>query len=76
MVSLGMVALFWMGGEFLPPFNEGTFTVSLQAEPGTSLDESLRLAQRAEMLLMEIPKWFQFRVETGPSRADEHARRS
>ncbi|RLS71542.1 MAG: efflux RND transporter permease subunit, partial [Planctomycetota bacterium] len=73
MVGVAMLALFWMGGEFLPPFNEGTFTISFQTEPGTSLDESQRLAQRAEMLLMEIPEVMSISRRTGRAELDEHA---
>ncbi len=73
MVSVAMLALFWMGGEFLPPFNEGTFTISFQAEPGTSLDESQRLAQRAEMRLMQIPEVLSIARRTGRAELDEHA---
>jgi CzcA family heavy metal efflux pump len=73
MVGVAMLALFWMGGEFLPPFNEGTFTISFQTEPGTSLDESQRLAQRAEMLLMEIPEVMSILRRTGRAELDEHA---
>jgi Cu/Ag efflux pump CusA len=73
MVSVAMLALFWMGGEFLPPFNEGTFTISFQTEPGTSLDESQRLAGRAEMLLMEIPEVLSISRRTGRAELDEHA---
>ena len=73
MVGVAMLALFWMGGEFLPPFNEGTFTISFQTEPGTSLDESQRLAQRAEMLLLEIPEVLSISRRTGRAELDEHA---
>lgn len=73
MVGVALLTLFWMGGEFLPPFNEGTFTISFQTEPGTSLDESQRLAQRAEMLLMEIPEVIAVSRRTGRAELDEHA---
>ena len=39
------------GTSFLPEFNEGTFTVFLMAPPGTSLDESNRLARGIEQRL-------------------------
>jgi CzcA family heavy metal efflux pump len=73
LVGAAVMMLFWMGGEFLPPFNEGTFTISFQAEPGTSLDESQRLAERAELLLMEIPEVMAVSRRTGRAENDEHA---
>ena len=73
LVTVSLLSLFWMGGEFLPPFNEGTFTISFQAEPGTSLDESQRLAERSELLLMEIPEVLSVSRRTGRAELDEHA---
>ena len=73
LVGVSLMALFWMGGEFLPPFNEGTFTISFQAEPGTSLDESQRLAERSEKLLLEIPEVLSVSRRTGRAELDEHA---
>jgi CzcA family heavy metal efflux pump len=73
LVAISMVCLLWMGGEFLPPFNEGTFTISFQTEPGTSLQESQRLAQRAEDLILEIPEVLSVSRRTGRAELDEHA---
>jgi CzcA family heavy metal efflux pump len=72
-VVISSTAMFWMGGEFLPPFNEGTLTISLQTEPGTSLDESQRVAGRAEQLILDVPEALAVSRRTGRAELDEHA---
>ena len=73
LVTLSCVSIFWMGGEFLPPFNEGTLTISLRMEPGTSLDESQRVASRAEQLILDVPEVLSVSRRTGRAELDEHA---
>ncbi len=72
-VLLACGTVFWMGGEFLPPFSEGTLTISLRLEPGTSLMESRRIAERAERELLEIPEVVSVATRTGRAEQDEHA---
>src|SRR5262249_5150090 len=73
LVCLSVVSVFGMGGEFLPPFNEGTLTVNLQAEPGTNLKESSRLGRRAEALLLEGPEGLSVARGTVRTGSGEHA---
>ncbi len=73
LVTLTCTSIFWMGGEFLPPFNEGTLTISLRMEPGTSLDESQRIAERVDRLILDVPEVLSVSRRTGRAELDEHA---
>ncbi|HEX5357128.1 MAG TPA: efflux RND transporter permease subunit, partial [Aquabacterium sp.] len=67
------VSLAWMPRAFLPPFNEGTLTLSLQLNPGTSLAESDRIGRLAEQLIASVPEVTQVGRRTGRAELDEHA---
>lgn len=73
LVALSCASIVWMGGEFLPPFNEGTLTISLRMEPGTSLNESQRVGERAERLILDVPETMSLSRRTGRAELDEHA---
>lgn len=70
-LSLALMATF--GTSFLPAFKEGTFTVFLMAPPGTSLQESDRLAVGVEKRLAEIEGVSSVTRRTGRAERDEHA---
>ncbi len=61
-----------LGRSFLPPFNEGSLTVSAVSAPGIPLEDSDALGRQVEMALLEFPEVVSATRRTGRAEKDEH----
>ena len=68
------VALFFtLGRSFLPEFNEGSLTLSVVTQAGTSLDENNEIGNLVEKTLLSIPEVTGTCRRTGRGELDEHS---
>lgn len=64
---------FTFGRNFLPSFNEGSFTVTVNTLPGISLEESDKVGAMAEQAILSVPEIQTVGRKTGRAELDEHS---
>ncbi len=72
--SLSLIPLLFIGRSFLPPFNEGSLTVLVATEAGTSLEKSVEIGNRVEQVLRSHQNVSKTSRKTGRGELDEHGK--
>src|SRR5262245_42621344 len=66
-----LIAIPFMGGEFLPEFNEGNLIIHMNGLPGTSLEESMRVGAIVQDRLRQVPETLKTAQRSGRTELGE-----
>jgi CzcA family heavy metal efflux pump len=72
MVVAALAMIPGLGRSFLPPFNEGSLTLSVVSPPGIPLADSDRLGRQVEEAMLEFPEVISTSRRSGRAERDEH----
>jgi cobalt-zinc-cadmium resistance protein CzcA len=72
MVGAGALGFRSLGTEFVPPLDEGAILASTVMLPETSLEESIKMGERVESLILELPEVVSVSRSTGSAESSEH----
>jgi len=67
-----LILFFTFGRDFLPPLNEGSLTISTSTLPGISLDESNKIGNKIEKVILKFPEVSKIARRTGRAELSEH----
>jgi len=66
-----LASIPFLGGEFLPEFNEGNLIIHMNGLPSTSLEESMRVGAIVQSRLKEVPETFKTAQRSGRAELGE-----
>src|SRR5499427_2827483 len=66
-----LIAVPFLGGEFLPEFNEGNLIIHMNGLPGTSLEESMRVGAIVQDRLRKVPETLKTAQRSGRTELGE-----
>jgi CzcA family heavy metal efflux pump len=71
LLALALAAIPFLGGEFLPEFNEGNLIIHMTGVPGASLEESMRVGALVQRRLAQLPETSKVAQQTGRAELSE-----
>ena len=71
LIGGALIVIPFLGGEFLPEFNEGNLILHMNGLPGTSLEESMRVGAIVQDRLRQVPETLKVAQRSGRAELGE-----